>query len=149
MPRRLLEGKMPRATVVKTTERKDLTTVPNGWVELRRLSFGEKMAKDAEAMRMKFDMDGAAKGDTRAEFTMINVETQMREFALCVMDHNLTKPNPADPENEDVDLPLNFKNKVDVAELDPRVGDEISQLIGEMNDFVRAVQEERDAQGKS
>lgn len=140
---------MPRATVVKTAERKDLTTVEGGWVELRRLSFGEKLNKDAEAMRMKFDMDGAAKGDTRAEFTMINVEVQLREFGLCVMGHNLTKPNPTDPENEDADVPLNFKDKKDVAELDPRVGDEISQLIGEMNDFVRSTMEERDAQGKS
>src|SRR5688572_5494995 len=52
--RRTLEGNMPRATVVLTPERRDLETVEGGWVEIRRLSYGEKLQKDQEAMKMRF-----------------------------------------------------------------------------------------------
>jgi hypothetical protein len=148
----LLEGKMPRATVNLTPEKKELTTVEGGYVMLRRLPYGAKLRKDAEAMKMKFGMDSASKGDMDAEVAMLNVDVQLQEFKLCVVDHNLTKPNP-DPklaEDETHDVPLSFGDRRDVESLDPRVGDEISTMIGEMNDFVKqATTETRNSEGKS
>lgn len=136
---------MPRATVSKRTERKELLTVPAkdgveaGWVELRRMSFGEKLEKDAEAMKMRFAMDGNASdvSDVNAEVAVVNVVATLLEFQRCVVNHNLT--TLIDPDNEDGgERPLNFQKAEDVRVLDPRIGSEISDLIGEMNDFERA-----------
>ena len=145
---------MPRATVLKTTERFPLTTLPavgeeeEGWVELRRLSYGEKLQKDAEAMKMRFAMSGATKGDIDAEVSLISEFVTYLEFAKCIIAHNLT--TPIDPSDESKgERELNFRNQADVKLLDPRVGDEISTLIGELNDFERASKRsEVDASGK-
>jgi hypothetical protein len=145
---------MPRATVLKTTERFPLTTLPavdgeeGGWVELRRLSYGEKLQKDAEAMKMRFAMNGAKQGDIDAEVSLISEFVTYLEFAKCIINHNLTTPvNPSDPES--AERPLDFRRQEDVKLLDPRVGDEISTIIGELNDFEKASKRsEVDAAGK-
>jgi hypothetical protein len=147
--RQIRRVKMPRATVLKTTERKDLTTLPKtdegdgGWVELRRLSYGEKLQKDAEAMKMKFrtdEMQGGKNEGVAAEVSLISEYATLVEFRRCVMDHNLEDENGKK---------LNFGNPDDIRKLDPRVGDEISTLIGEMNDFQKeATTSTVDASGK-
>lgn len=146
---------MPRATVSKQTEHKPLTTLPSlvdgeegGWVELRRLSYGEKIAKDAEAMKMKFGMEDAMAGSLNAEVAMINERVTLLEFQKCIVAHNLTALVDEKDESKG-ERPLDFKKFSDVQMLDPRVGDEISTLIGEMNDFEKAVtQQGVDARGK-
>lgn len=136
---------MPRATVLKQTERFNLETLKDGdevgWVELRRLSFGEKLDKDAEAMKMRFDVKDAGQGgDMGAEVAMINAAVTQKEFAKCIVDHNLEDENG----NK-----LNFQRAEHVRELDPRVGQEIQDLIAEMNDFERVSKESVvDAEGK-
>src|SRR5258706_11899200 len=79
---------MARAVVSKQTERRDLTTLPSlvdgeegGWVELRRLSYGEKLNKDAEAMKMRFAMGGNSAQNMDAELSLINEFVTYREFA--------------------------------------------------------------------
>ena len=125
---------MPRATVLKTSTRYTLTTLPAvdddeaGWIELRRMSFGEKLAKDSEAMKMRFGLDLDSK-DVDAELSMVNVVATLLEFSKCVVDHNLLDDNG----NK-----LNFGKPDDIRALDPRVGDEIATLIGELNDFEKA-----------
>lgn len=137
---------MPRATVLKTTQRFELTTLPadgeveGGWVELRRLSFGEKLEKDAEAMKLRFDVNTKDTKDVNAEVAMVNVYATTLEFARCVMDHNL---------EDEKGVKLDLKKQEHVKLLDPRVGQEIQELIGKLNDFENAANEiERDAEGK-
>jgi len=147
---------MPRATVLKTTERKDLTTLPaadgveGGWVELRRLSYGEKLQKDAEAMKMRFAMGDSMKDktDINAEVSIVNEIATLLEMQRCVVRHNLT--TPVDPNDETKgERPIDFNKWSDMRELDPRVGEEISILIGEMNDFEKdAKSSEVSAEGK-
>jgi len=145
---------MPRASIIQATETHKLTTLPavgdeeQGFVELRRLTFGEKLSKDAEAMKMRFGMNKASQGDIDAEVSLISEFVTYLEFAKCIISHNLTTPvNPKEPKGEQ--RPLNFKNQADVQCLDPRVGDEISKLIGEMNDFEAAAKKsEMDSTGK-
>jgi len=134
---------MPIASIIQATETHKLTTLPalgdeeEGFVELRRLTFGEKLSKDAEAMKMRFGMSKAAQGDIDAEVSLISEFVTYLEFAKCIINHNLTAPvNPKDPKG--AQRPLNFKIQADVQCLDPRVGDEISTIIGEMNDFEKA-----------
>jgi hypothetical protein len=144
-----MEGEMARATVLQTTERFELKTVPSvdgeegGWIELRRMSYGEKMSKDAEAMKMRFDMSNAVASGSKnvgAEVNLVNVIATLIEFGKCIVDHNLT---------DEHDRKLDFKNAADVRRLDPRVGQEISELIGEMNDFeVHATTSVVDESGK-
>ena len=137
---------MPRATVVLTPVRKPLETVEAvdgeeaAFVELRRLSFGEKLRKDAEGMKMRFAADEAKGGDMQAEIAMINESVTLREFALCVTDHNLT---------DEHGNKLDFKKADDVRKLDPRTGQEIQELIGDMNDYERKAKESaKNAEGK-
>jgi len=137
---------MPRATIIQATERHSLTTLPaqgdeeGGFVVLRRLTFGEKLSKDAEAMKMRFGMNAATQGNVDAEVSLISEFVTYLEFAKCIVDHNLTG---------DKDQPLNFKNRADVQGLDPRVGDEISTIIGTMNDFEKAAKTSvADSEGK-
>jgi hypothetical protein len=124
---------MPKAVVSQLTERFELDTLPpgedgteGGWVELRRLSYGEKMRKDSEAMKMRFGMDVKTK-DMDAEISIVNELVTLLEFAKCIVSHNLTKA--------DGETLLDFKKEADVRSLDPQVGEEISNLIGRMNDF--------------
>jgi hypothetical protein len=143
--RRKLEGEMPRATVVLTAERRDLETVEGGWVEIRRLSFGEKLQKDQEAMKMRFATDTGDKGDGKraldAEVAMINEMVTLVEFSRCVLDHNLENENG---------IKLNFQKHEDVRSLDPRVGQEINDLLAELNDFERqSKRSSTDDKGKS
>lgn len=126
---------MAKATVLKTTDRFDLKSIPpkdgeeGGWVELRRMSFGEKQEKDAEAMKMRLNMSGTGRQmtDMNAEVAMINLHATALEFSRCIVDHNL--------EDSDTGIKLDFRKAADVRRLDPRVGQEISDLIGDMNDF--------------
>jgi len=143
--------KMPRATVSKLTERRSLTTLPaadatdttpaseEGWIELRRMSYGEKMAKDSEAMKMKFATE--AIGNVDAEIAMVSEAANILEIQKCVMDHNL---------EDEHGNKLNFQNVDHIRQLDPRVGQEITTLIGEMNDFEKQSKESPgvDAKGK-
>jgi len=126
---------MPRATVSIGVEKHFLESIEvqdgeeRAWVELRRMSFGEKMEKDAEALKMQFSGTTAgSKDEVNAEVSMVSAKASILEIQRCVVDHNLD--DGADPP-----VKLDFR-KVDVIRmLDPRVGQEISDLIGEMNDF--------------
>lgn len=138
---------MPRATVNLTPERFPLETLPKtddseeGFVVLRRLSYGEKLQKDQEAMKMRFDMSTAGEeGGMDAEIAMINEYATLSELSKCVMDHNL---------EDESGRRLDFTKLADVRQLDPRVGDEIQSLLGKLNDFERRARTTTvDAKGK-
>jgi hypothetical protein len=126
---------MPRATVITAPERFTLETLPKtdeddaGYVMLRRLSYGEKLQKDQEAMKLRFDMSTAGSSDGMdAEIAMINELATLAELRKCVIDHNLT---------DEGGRKLDFAKLEDVRSLDPRVGDEIQTLLGDLNDFER------------
>lgn len=110
---------MPKATVAKNTERFDLKTVPEGFVVVRRMSFGEKLERQDDMMTMKTE-------DKELSFSLLNKRATLKDFGNLVLEHNLTDEN---------DRPLNFKNAADVVALDPRVGEEIQTLIDQINSF--------------
>jgi hypothetical protein len=117
---------MPQATVnFQATERHELKSLPEGFVELRRMSYGEKLFRQQMAMEMA--MREGAKGQAD---DMVLKMTQTRviefEFANCIIDHNLT---------DEADQKLDFKKAKSVHSLHPQIGDEISELIDKMNTF--------------
>jgi len=123
----LREGKMVKATVSRDSERRELKTAQGdgneepGFVELRRMTYGEFLSRRDMVSKMSFDGQGK---DTKATMEMAQAVVTQFEFKTCIVDHNLTDDN---------DKPLDFRSAKSLSILDPRIGEEISTYIDEMN----------------
>jgi hypothetical protein len=111
---------MPRATVSKKNYQFDLTTVPGGKIEVRRMTYGEKLLRQDELMEFETDKEGNMK------MSMAARKAALWDISNLVVSHNLT---------DESDRPLNFKNMADVNQLDALVGEEIGKFIDEVNSF--------------
>jgi hypothetical protein len=129
---------MPVAVAVSGNEgeRYELKSAPpDGFVLLRRLSYGQKMFRQSLLSKAKMEMAG---GQNRAErrananksFTteleLMNEKVTLFEFANCILDHNLEDLNGQK---------LDFHNPEHVKMLDGRIGEEINELINDINNF--------------
>lgn len=116
---------MPVAVAnTEDTERFDLKSLAGAFVVLRRMTYGQVVQR--RAMMKLAISSGGTKKSFAGEMAMASEEIQRFEFARCVVDHNL----------EDNDgRKLDLSGPVDFAKLDPRVGQEIEGLIGDMNNF--------------
>lgn len=125
---------MPRATVDKTrTTRHELKSLPEGFVVLRPLSYGEMIERQEMAADFAFKADGRQKQQsTEAVVKMMQMKVTQFEFARCIVEHNLEDENG---------VLLNFSHPQVVGTLDPKVGEEISKLIDSLNQL--------DAEGNS
>jgi hypothetical protein len=74
---------------------------------------------------MKIETQGKGK-DFGGELVMANKAVTVFEFSECIVDHNLT--NHADE-------PIDFRSALALETLDPRVGDEIGQLINGLHEM--------------
>lgn len=118
---------MPKAVANnQDTIRKDLKTLPGGFVVLRRLTYGEKIQRRAMVSGMKIRGGGKTK-DFEGEMNMVNEQATLFDFQRCIVEHNLEK--------DDEGTLLNFQNVQDIKLLDPRVGEEIDTLLSELNNF--------------
>jgi len=116
---------VPVATITSDTERFDLKTLPEAYVVVRRMTYGESLKRTG--MMTKFLVGGnPTNRDFSGEVEMNQEEVTLWDFANCVVEHNLTDENGK---------LLNFKNQVDVRRLDIRVGEEIGRYIDEVNNF--------------
>jgi hypothetical protein len=116
---------MPKATAASLDNEKiSLKTLEGGFVELRRMTYGQLLKRRSMAMNMKFG--GRGKNDFEGEMALANQKVTEFEFASCIVDHNL--------EDDNGNL-LNLANPVDIAKLDPRIGSEIDTNISRMNNF--------------
>lgn len=131
---------MPRATVDQSPgDQINLETLPEGWVILRRMSYGQKQERQELAMRMTMDMGGGGNRQQRrgkgakAQVDMLAAASTVFDFRACLVDHNLEDENG---QKLDLTRPENIKR------LDPRVGEEISTLIDELNNFEKDLDSE-------
>lgn len=124
---------MPRATIDTTdTIRTELKSLPAqgdeeaGFVELRKLSYGQILARRDMATQMSIGgFDGKSKDDdVSAAIDIIQKAVTEFEFKHCIVGHNLEDSNGT---------LLNFGNPKNVTELDPVVGQEIAELIDDLN----------------
>lgn len=116
---------MPRATVnTEDTTRYDLKTVPEGFVVLRRMTYGQYVAR-RELTKLSVESSGRNK-DFKGELAMANKLIAKFELEHCVVDHNLEDENGQK---------LVLHSERDFERLDPRVGQELETLIGNMNNF--------------
>jgi hypothetical protein len=121
---------VPVATVVKRSDLINLKSCPDGYVVIRRMTYGEKMHRMELTGKMRI-LSNKVDKDAVGEINMMNSQAQMWEFTNLILEHNL--------EHQEVEggptRPLNFKNLADIALLDPRIGEEIATNMDKMNNF--------------
>lgn len=126
---------MPAAVAnVEETVKVDLKSCPGGYVTLRRMTYGQIVQRRA-LTKLNLLMQGSRSNSksVTGEMAMASKEVALFEFAHCIVDHNL--------EDNDGRV-LQLSQESDFNRLDPRVGQEIEQHIGDMNNF-----EEDEVQG--
>lgn len=115
---------MPRAVINPAdTQRHELKTVPEGFVVLRRMSYGKYLDRQTEAMAVQMQEKD---GDRSLDMKMMGRKTALLEFKECIVEHNL--------EDDQGNL-LDFSKPHTLDILDPRVGQEIGDLLNELNNF--------------
>lgn len=116
---------MPRATVDNSkTEHFELKSAPpDGFVDLRRMTYGEYIKRRELLSNMRLEGKGK---DAEAVMQLANEKVTQLEFRVCIIDHNLEDENGRK---------LNLANPKDFSQLDPRIGQEIGEYIDKMNQF--------------
>jgi hypothetical protein len=118
---------MPKATAPTESKKFDLKSCEGGFVCLRTMTFGEKLARRGFTSKaLMRGGRGQRKGDFEAEMDLLNEQSQIFSFAHCITDHNL--------EDEDGNR-LNLSAEGDIKKLHPQIGEEIDKLIDDMNNF--------------
>ena len=119
---------MAIAVVTNNTERFELKTAPpDGYVVVRRMTWGEKLKRNGMMTNFRMDVGGSKKDENVAmDVNLFQEKVTLWEFANLIVEHNLT---------DDKLVQLNFKNPVDVSRLGPIVGEEIQKRIDEINAF--------------
>lgn len=118
---------MPKASVSLLTEHFDLKTLEGGWIDLKRMNYGQKLERAQMATDMQLEMTKGAKTQ-KANIDIMQRVVTVFDFKNCVADHNLF-------EDDEEQIKIDFTRPNVVDKLDPRVGDEIASLIDDMNNF--------------
>lgn len=119
-----------------TGERFELKSAPpDGFVVLKPLSYGQKMLRRGFLSKAKMETGAAgnraerrerSKQSFTTELELMNSKVTLFEFANCIIDHNLTDINGEK---------LDFKNPSHVEMLKGGIGEEIDELINDLNNF--------------
>jgi hypothetical protein len=117
---------MPKATTSTKPQRFDLASCPpDGFVELKRMTHGQRLHRQDISMNIAMQQDQRAK-TAQMEIAPTQTRVVQYEFQVCIVTHNLQK---------DDDSLFNFDSPQDFAALDPNIGEEISSLIETMHDW--------------
>lgn len=123
---------MPIATSnTQETTHHDLKTCEGAFIKARRLTYGEKLQRQAMVSNFKINAGGGKGKDFQGEMNLVNEQATLFDFQRCIVDHNLEKPNPTDGPP----IKLDFSMVTDIRQLDPRVGEEIDTFLSELNNF--------------
>lgn len=118
---------MPRATVSTVPKKFNLVTCPpDGYVSMRRMTYGELMA--SQDMMYQIQMKADEAGSDNPELGVDISRAAIMEFQLktCITEHNL--------QDESGRL-LDFRNPADVKILDSNIGQEIADHIEAMHNW--------------
>lgn len=114
---------MPVAVATNTTKRYDLKTLPEAFVVVRRMTYGERLLRSEMATRLS--LSGAKTDDFKGNLDIQTTDIALWDFANLITEHNLT----------DVDeRPLDFRKPGDVKKLAGSIGEEVGKAIDEWND---------------
>ncbi len=116
---------MPRATTSTDTVRHPLETAPpDGYVELKPMDYGTYLKR--RDMAMKMGVTGSTSGLEKIDLDILQARVTLFEFKSCIAGHNL----------EDAEgRTLNLATIQDFQMLDPKIGQEISELIDRMTQW--------------
>ena len=118
---------MAIATVTNDTDRKELKSCPpDGFVVIRRMTYGESLQRKEMMASIAMQMDGKKGEGTKMQMDLLQEKTALWEFKNLIVDHNLT---------DEKERKLDFKNPKDVMMIRGQVGDEIQLYINELNSF--------------
>lgn len=121
---------MPRAVIDITPERFELKSCPGGYVEIKRMPYGRWLHRTDISMQMQIEMEERkarnSRGPRTADLKMQNQVVTTYEFAQCIIDHNL---------EDETGQKLDFKNPRALDILDPRIGNEIGDLIKDLHEL--------------
>lgn len=115
---------MPKATVPSETVRKELVSLPDGFVVLKRMSYGDVLFRRGLAQKVEMTQDMRNQG-TKMHIEVGYEALAQFDFSKCIIEHNLEDENGE---------PLNLHNIAGVKQLDPQVGQEIEKYIDEMHE---------------
>jgi hypothetical protein len=117
---------MPRAVIDISPEEFELKSCPGGVVKLRRMPYGDWLHRQELAIKMTVASSGKkGQRETEGQMVMANKAVTTFEFSRCIVEHNL------EDENGNI---LDFKTEKALNVLDPRVGNEIGDLIGSLHE---------------
>ncbi|MGH9909819.1 MAG: hypothetical protein ACRD32_04190 [Nitrososphaerales archaeon] len=110
---------MPKAVSnTGETVRRELETLPEGFVVLRKMTYGEMLRRRDLSLKVK------AGAERDPEFSLSSLSVTVFEFEKCIVDHNLEDENG----NK-----LNLSLERDVLRLDPQIAGEIETEIDKLN----------------
>ena len=115
---------MPVVVVSEECNRFDLKTAPDCYVEIREMSYGQRIYRTGLTGAMKVLKDN--KSDFAGELAMDTARITEWDFANLIARHNLEISEG---------VPYNFANKEHLKKLPSRVGEEIGKYIDEINSF--------------
>lgn len=135
---------MPIA-VTGGSERFDLKTCPEGFVEIKRMTHGQKLTRGSFADKMTFK---GGKKDFQGQMDLMQATTTRWEWANVIASHNLeTWVNPLD-QSQGTRL-LDFGKQADIDAVDAKIAEEISTYIGKVNNFEDDFEDDQTLLGKS
>lgn len=115
---------MPLATIDPSeSQRFELKSCEGAWVELRVMSYDAYLQRRDITTNIKFQSQGKGQA-AQGELAMANQKVTLFEFKECIVDHNLE-----DPDGNKLDL----SKSSSLRRLHPKIGEEIGNLIDEMN----------------
>jgi len=123
---------MPVGTVTGKPRHFELQSAPpDGYVEIRTMSYGESMERQDIVVKMTTETprenpDGIQIGGEKVTWEMANFATSLFDFQKCVVGHNLTDEHGRQ---------LNLTTAHDLRQLHPRIGQEIEGYMRELNSF--------------
>lgn len=113
---------MPRAEVTSEAIKYDLVSCPpDGYVKIKQLPYHEMLVRRDRAGQLFFDPSGE---DTKVEISTLQAWARAYEFKHCIVEHNLEKKDGS---------PFDFSKDGELSFLDPRVGQEIEELIDKLH----------------
>lgn len=114
---------MPKATVNTNAERYELKSCPEGWIEIKRMSYGQWLQRSQMAVKMQVQQQRKG-GNQSMDIQMEALKLALFEYKNCVVDHNL---------EDDGGQKLNLNTPDGVQILDPQIGNEIGDIIEEIH----------------
>lgn len=115
---------MPKATASLDTERIELETLDEGYIVVRRLTYGEFLHRKDLAIKMTMEMRQGQ--GSKVEVDMVNQAVTAYMLKTCVMEHNL---------EDDKGRTLNLGSPQDFNRLDLKIGREIDKIVSDLNDL--------------